>query len=184
MKNIKVISSLLLAILIMTLVSCSNNGSNTNNTSSNPTTKEEYANYLEERYNYYFGDSSIYNNYDIYEEDFTFNGTTEEFITAYDDSYINLKSDLESFKADLKNFVKSGTPEVDKLNAEVITDIDKAIVSVDDYNAGVAEKTKDYATLAKDEVIKGFRNIGKASHDAMDNLENLVDNAKDRLGID
>ena len=193
MKNIKLISALLVAMLLLTFVSCGNNtaknnsnsnSQNTNeNTSTTPTTKEEYQNYLTERYNYYFGDSNLYDNYDIYAEDFTFNGTNEEFLTVYNNSYVELKANLENFKADLNNFVKKGTPEVDKLNAEVITDIDKAILSVDDYTSGFAEKTKDYATLGKDEVVKGLRTIGKSSHDAMDDLKNLIDDAKEKLGI-
>ncbi|CUO69984.1 hypothetical protein [Clostridium disporicum] len=193
MKNIKLISALLVAMLLLTFVSCGNNkaenNSNSNsqntteNTSTTPTTKEEYQNYLTERYNYYFGDSNLYDNYDIYAEDFTFNGTNEEFLTVYNNSYVELKANLENFKADLNNFVKKGTPEVDKLNAEVITDIDKAILSVDDYTSGFAEKTKDYATLGKDEVVKGLRTIGKSSHDAMDDLKNLIDDAKEKLGI-
>ena len=193
MKNIKLISALLVAMLLLTFVSCGNNtaknNSNSNsqntteNTSTTPTTKEEYQNYLTERYNYYFGDSNLYDNYDIYAEDFTFNGTNEEFLTVYNNSYVELKANLENFKADLNNFVKKGTPEGDKLNAEVITDIDKAILSVDDYTSGFAEKTKDYATLGKDEVVKGLRTIGKSSHDAMDDLKNLIDDAKEKLGI-
>ena len=193
MKNIKLISALLVAMLLLTFVSCGNNTAKNNynsnsqntteNTSTTPTTKEEYQNYLTERYNYYFGDSNLYDNYDIYAEDFTFNGTNEEFLTVYNNSYVELKANLENFKADLNNFVKKGTPEVDKLNAEVITDIDKAILSVDDYTSGFAEKTKDYATLGKDEVVKGLRTIGKSSHDAMDDLKNLIDDAKEKLGI-
>lgn len=195
MKNIKLILALLLSLLLTTFISCSNTDSNSNdsannsqnttenNTATTPTTKEDYEKYLTERYDYYFDNPNINDDYDIYEDDFTFNGTNEEFLVAYNNSYNDLKTNLESFKNDLNNYVKKGTPEVDKLNAEVITDIDKAITSVDDYTAGFAEKTKDYATLAKDEMIKGLRDIGKASHDAMTDLKNLVDNAKDNLGI-
>lgn len=195
MKNIKLVSALLLALLLTTFIGCSNNDSSTNdsqnnsqttnenNTSTTATTKEDYEKYLTERYDYYFDNSKLDNDYDIYSDDFTFNGTNEEFLVAYNNSYNDLKTNLEAFKNDLNNYVKKGTPEVDKLNADVITNIDKAITSVDDYTGGFAEKTKDYATLAKDEMVKGLKDIGKASHDAMDNLENLIDNAKEKLGI-
>lgn len=183
--------SVLLSMVMLVLVGCSNNNSTSNsnsttdktNSNTEVTTTQDYYNYLTERYNYYLGNSKLFNDYDIYEEDFVYNGTNEDFIVEYDKSYEELKVNLESFKKDLENYVKKGTPEVDKLNAEVIADIDKAIVEVDKYTATLGEKTKDYATLAKDEMIKGFRDIGKASHDALDDLKDLVDNAKERLGI-
>ncbi|WP_302669755.1 hypothetical protein [uncultured Clostridium sp.] len=178
-------------MLLTTFISCSNNDSTTNdstnttenNTSTTATTKEDYEKYLTERYDYYFDNSKLDNDYDIYSDDFTFNGTNEEFLVAYNNSYNDLKTNLEAFKNDLNNYVKKGTSEVDKLNADVITNIDKAIASVDDYTGSFAEKTKDYATLAKDEMVKGLKDIGKASHDAMEDLDNLVDNAKAKLGI-
>ncbi len=149
MRNIKLISALLLAMLLATFISCSsNNKSKTNpqTTTENSsqitaTTKENYEKYLSERYNHYFGDSNRNKGYDIYSENFTFNGTNEEFLVAYNNSYTNLKTNLQSFKADLQNYVKKGTLEVDNLNAEVITDIDKAILSVDNYTSSFAEKT-------------------------------------------
>ncbi|MBM6859896.1 hypothetical protein H9X78_05220 [Clostridium saudiense] len=195
MKNTKLISALLLAMALTTFISCSNNNSHTdgstsnsqnateNNTSTTSTTKEDYEKYLTERYDYYFANTKLHNDYDIYSDDFIFNGTNEEFLASYNNSYNDLKANLEAFKNDLNNYVKKGTPEVDKLNAEVITNIDKAITSVDDYTGSFAEKTKDYATLTKDEMVKGLRDIGKASHDAMNDLENLVDDAKAKLGI-
>ena len=148
MKNIKLVSALLLAMLLTTFISCSNNGSNKNNSSNNSqnttenntsttaTTKEDYEKYLTERYTHYFGDPSKAPEYDIYAEDFTFNGTTEEFLTIYNNSYNDLKTNLEAFKADLQNYVKKGTPEVDKLNADVIAEVDKTITAVDKHNAG------------------------------------------------
>ena len=195
MKNIKLVSALLLAMLLTTFISCSNNGSNKsnssnnsqntteNNTSTTATTKEDYEKYLTERYTHYFGDPSKAPEYDIYAEDFTFNGTTEEFLTIYNNSYNDLKTNLEAFKADLQNYVKKGTPEVDKLNADVIAEVDKTITAVDKHNAGFVETTKDYATLAKDEVVKGLRTVGNASHNAMNDLKEMVNNAKSKLGI-
>ena len=195
MKNIKLVSALLLAMLLTTFISCSNNGSNKNNSSNNSqnttenntsttaTTKEDYEKYLTERYTHYFGDPSKAPEYDIYAEDFTFNGTTEEFLTIYNNSYNDLKTNLEAFKADLQNYVKKGTPEVDKLNADVIAEVDKTITAVDKHNAGFVETTKDYATLAKDEVVKGLRTVGNASHNAMNDLKEMVTNAKSKLGI-
>ncbi len=242
MKNIKLVSALLLAMLLTTFISCSNNGSNKNNSSNNSqnttenntsttaTTKEDYEKYLTERYTHYFGDPSKAPEYDIYAEDFTFNGTTEEFLTIYNNSYNDLKMNLEAFKADLQNYVKKGTPEVDKLNAtfngtteefltiynnsyndlkmnleafkadlqnyvkkgtpevdklnaDVIAEVDKTITAVDKHNAGFVETTKDYATLAKDEVVKGLRTVGNASHNAMNDLKEMVNNAKSKLGI-
>lgn len=195
MKNIKLVSALLLAMLLTTFISCSNNGSNKNNSSNNSqnttenntsttaTTKEDYEKYLTERYTHYFGDPSKAPEYDIYAEDFTFNGTTEEFLTIYNNSYNDLKTNLEAFKADLQNYVKKGTPEVDKLNADVIAEVDKTITAVDKHNAGFVETTKDYATLAKDEVVKGLRTVGNASHNAMNDLKEMVNNAKSKLGI-
>ncbi|MBC5628269.1 hypothetical protein H8S20_05110 [Clostridium sp. NSJ-6] len=195
MKNIKLVSALLLAMLLTTFISCSNNGSNKNNSSNNSqnttenntsttaTTKEDYEKYLTERYTHYFGDPSKAPEYDIYAEDFTFNGTTEEFLTIYNNSYNDLKTNLEAFKADLQNYVKKGTPEVDKLNADVIAEVDKTITAVDKHNAGFVETTKDYATLAKDEVVKGLRTIGNASHNAMNDLKEMVNNAKSKLSI-
>lgn len=195
MKNIKLVSALLLAMLLTTFISCSNNGSNKNNSSNNSqnttenntsttaTTKEDYEKYLTERYTHYFGDPSKVPEYDIYAEDFTFNGTTEEFLTIYNNSYNDLKTNLEAFKADLQNYVKKGTPEVDKLNADVIAEVDKTITAVDKHNAGFVETTKDYATLAKDEVVKGLRTVGNTSHNAMNDLKEMVNNAKSKLGI-
>lgn len=195
MKNIKLVSALLLAMLLTTFISCSNNGSNKNNSSNNSqnttenntsttaTTKEDYEKYLTERYTHYFGDPSKAPEYDIYAEDFTFNGTTEEFLTIYNNSYNDLKTNLEAFKADLQNYVKKGTPEVDKLNADVIAEVDKTITAVDKHNAGFVETTKDYATLAKDEVVKGLRTVGNASHNAMNDLKGMVNNTKSKLGI-
>lgn len=195
MKNIKLVSALLLAMLLTTFISCSNNGSNKNNSSNNSqnttenntsttaTTKEDYEKYLTERYTHYFGDPNKAPEYDIYAEDFTFNGTTEEFLTIYNNSYNDLKTNLEAFKADLQNYVKKGTPEVDKLNADVIAEVDKTITAVDKHNAGFVETTKDYATLAKDEVVKGLRTVGNASHNAMNDLKEMVNNAKSKLGI-
>ena len=44
-------------------------------------------------------------------------------------------------------------------------------------------KTKDYATLSKDEVIKGLRSLTLGAHDARVDLKNLIDDAKNKLGI-
>ena len=121
--------------------------------------------------------------YDIYVDDFTYDNSYDEFITAYNGSYDELKADLEAFKKDLQDNVVKGNAEVDKFNQEVITATDKAIISVDDYNGSFSEKAKDYATLSKDEVVKGLKSIGLDVHNAKLDLDNLIDTAKSRLGV-
>ena len=166
-KRFKLLSLLLLSLLLFGLIGCRNN--NTNNSTTNDSTKknsptnQEYYDYLTERYNHYFNNNTL---------DTTYNG-----------SYDQLKTNLEAFKKDLENNVVKGNAEVDKYNQEVITSIDKAIIAVDDYTGTFAEKTKDYATLSKDEVIKGLRSLTLGAHDARVDLKNLVDDAKNKLGI-
>lgn len=196
-KNFKILSLLLISLLVFGLVSCggnknNNSGNTTNNSNisdnnSNSTkkapTNEEYYNYLTERYNHYFGNSDLYSSYDIFVDNFTYNGTYEEFITTYNNDYNQLKTNLKAFKSDLENNVVKGNAEVDKYNQEVITATDKAIIAVDDYTGSFAEKTKDYATLSKDEVIKGLRSLTLGAHDARVDLKAMIDNAKNKLGI-
>lgn len=191
-KNIKLLSILILAMLMLIFVGCSNNTSDKNNsgtttennsTNTTATTKQDYEKYLSERYDYYFDNTKLYDDYDIYSDDFNFNGTNEEFITVYNNSYADLKTNLEAFKKDLQSYVKKGTPEVDKLNEQVITSIDKSINSTDKFTADFATKTKDYATLTKDEMVKGLKDIGRIPHDARMELDKLVDDAKEKLGM-
>ena len=79
--------------------------------------------------------------------------------------------------------IKKGTSEVDKLNQEVITSIDKVVLSIDDFNQSYSTKVKDYGTLAKDEMVKGMQAVGRVPHDARMELDRLVKDAKNTLGI-
>lgn len=181
-KRFKLLSLLLLSLLLFGLVGCGDNKSN-DSTAKNPPTNQEYFDYLTERYNHYFSNSALDTTYDIYVDDFTYDNTYYEFITSYAGSYTQLKTNLEAFKSDLENNVIKGNDEVDKYNQDVITTTDKAIIAVDDYNGSFVEKTKDYATLSKDEVVKGLRNLTLEAHDARIELKNLVNDAKNKLGI-
>lgn len=163
--------------------STANNSTNNNSNGTAAPTNEEYYTYLTDRYNYYFNNYALDTTYDIYVDDFTFDNTYDEFITVYNGNYEDLKRDLVSFKNDLETNVAKGNAEVDKVNAEVITSIDKAIIAVDDYNSTFSEKAKDYAQLSKDEIIKGLRALARAPHDARVELHNLVTDAKNSLGI-
>lgn len=186
-KSFKSLALLLLSLLILTLVGCggknTSDNSNNNSTNNKPPTNQEYYDYLTERYNHYFKNNMIDTTYDIYVDDFTYDNSYAEFITAYNGSYDELKSNLEAFKMDLEKNVVKGNAEVDKFNQEVITAADKAIITIDDYNGSFSEKAKDYATLSKDEVIKGLRSIGLGVHDAKVDLNNLINDAKNKLGI-
>lgn len=197
-KNKRVILVILLTFFILTLVACGkdntsgteNNGTTSKDNASNttaPMTKEEYGKYLSERYDYYFDNDTLdeqYEIYDIYDDTFDYTGTYNEFITGFTNFYGVQRDNLKAFKKDLETNVRKGTPEVDKLNEEVITAIDKAIIADDKYHEGFGTTTKDYGTLAKDEVIKGLRSIGRAPHEARVELDKLIDNAKDTLGVD
>lgn len=188
-RKFKALLLALLSIVMVIMVGCGNNSNNNSSNNSTDSTKttsptnQEYYNYLTDRYNYYFTNNPLFNDEDIYVDDFTYNGTYEEFITTYNNSYDDLKINLEAFKNDLQNNVVKGNAEVDKYNQEVISDVDKAIIAVDDYTGSFADKAKDYATLSKDEVVKGLRNIGLGVHDAKTNLDNLIHDAKNQLGI-
>ena len=163
--------------------SAADNSTNNNSNNTAAPTNEEYYTYLTDRYNYYFDNYALDTTYDIYVDDFTFDDTYDEFITVYNGNYEDLKRDLVSFKNDLETNVAKGNAEVDKVNAEVITSIDKAIIAVDDYNSTFSEKAKDYAKLSKDEIIKGLRALARAPHDARMELHKLVTDAKNTLGI-
>lgn len=187
-KKFKALSLLLLSLLLFGLISCSNNNSPNNTTDNstntkNPPTNQEYYDYLTERFNHYFGNNDLDTTYDVFVDNFTYDGTYDEFITTYNNDYVQLKTNLEAFKNDLENNVVKGNDEVDKYNQEVITATDKAIIAVDDYTDSFTEKAKDYATLSKDEVVKGLRTLTLGAHNARLDLKNLIDNAKDKLGI-
>lgn len=168
-----------------------NNGTNngTHNGTDNGTnktgamTKEEYATYLTERYNHYFGDETRYQQYNIYGENFNYGGNFNEFMTGYTTFYNKETENLKALRSDLEKNVRKGTPEVDKLNDQVMTALDKAITTSEEYGGSFTERTKDYGTLAKDEVVKGLRDIGRAPYDARVELHKLVTNAKTTLGI-
>ena len=162
-EKFKTISILLLGLLLFGLVGC---GSDKTADKKNPPTNQEYYDYLTERYNYYFNNSDLDTNYDVFLDNFTYDG-------SYD----------EAFKSDLENNVIKGNDEVDKYNQEMITATDKAIIAVDDYIGSFGEKAKDYATLSKDEVVKGLRSLTLDAHNARLDLKNLYDDAKDKLGI-
>ena len=129
-KNLKSLSLFLVSLIMLTLVGCSNNktSNNSSNSATNtPPTNQEYYDYLTERYDHYFKDNLLNTTYDIYVDDFTYDNSYDEFITAYNGSYDELKADLEAFKKDLQDNVVKGNAEVDKFNQEVITATDKAI---------------------------------------------------------
>ena len=152
-----------------------------------PMTKAEYGKYVSERYDYYFDNDTIdaqYDVYNIYDDEFNYTGTYDQFITGFNDFYSKDSANLEAFKKDVEANYRKGDPEVDKYHNELITSIDKAILASDDYGTSFAEKTKDYGTLAKDEVVKGLRDLGRVPHEARMELNKLVDEAKDRMGID
>lgn len=155
-------------------------------TKDTPTTKEEYGKYISERYDYYFKNGTLgeeYNRYNIYNDEFTYNGTYDEFVTGFNDFYAKDRANLEAFKKDIEANYRKGDPEVDKYHNEVITSIDKAIAVSDEYSTSFTEKTKDYGTLAKDEVVKGLRDLGRVPHEARMEFNKLVNDAKDRMGI-
>ena len=179
-EKFKTISILFLCLLLFVLVWC---GSDKTDYNKNPPTYQEYYDYLTERYNYYFNNSDLDTNYDVFLDNFTYDGSYDEFITVYNDDYGQLKRNLEAFKSDLENNVIKGNDEVDKYNQEMITATDKAIIAVDDYIGSFGEKDKDYATLSKDEVVKGLRSLTLDAHNARLDLKNLYDDAKDKLGI-
>lgn len=179
-EKFKTISILLLGLLLFGLVGC---GSDKTADKKNPPTNQEYYDYLTERYNYYFNNSDLDTNYDVFLDNFTYDGSYDEFITVYNDDYGQLKRNLEAFKSYLENNVIKGNDEVDKYNQEMITATDKAIIAVDDYIGSFGEKAKDYATLSKDEVVKGLRSLTLDAHNARLDLKNLYDDAKDKLGI-
>ena len=179
-EKFKTISILLLGLLLFGLVGC---GSDKTADKKNPPTNQEYYDYLTERYNYYFNNSDLDTNYDVFLDNFTYDGSYDEYITVYNDDYGQLKRNLEAFKSDLENNVIKGNDEVDKYNQEMITATDKAIIAVDDYIGSFGEKAKDYATLSKDEVVKGLRSLTLDAHNARLDLKNLYDDAKDKLGI-
>ena len=179
-EKFKTISILLLGLLLFGLVGC---GSDKTADKKNPPTNQEYYDYLTERYNYYFNNSDLDTNYDVFLDNFTYDGSYDEFITVYNDDYGQLKRNLEAFKSDLENNVIKGNDEVDKYNQEMITATDKAIIAVDDYIGSFGEKAKDYATLSKDELVKGLISLTLDAHNARLDLKNLYDDAKDKLGI-
>lgn len=184
MKRLKSLSTILLSILMLSLVGCGNSRTTPDNSNTTKAmTTAEYNTYLTERYNYYFNDLDLYNDYDVYQTGFDYNGTYDEFITSYNNSYADLKTNLKAFKNDLETNVAKGTPEVDKLNQDVITSIDQSIIATDDYTSGFATKAKEYATYSKDEVIKGLQSIGRVPNDARLELHRLVNDAKNSLGL-
>lgn len=201
-KNLRTLIVLALTMLMLTLVGCgkdttednsmnggttndntTNNGTNNGTNNTTPMTKEEYEKYLTERYDYYFGDTTRYENYDIYGENFNYGDNFNEFMTGYTTFYNKETENLKAFKKDLETNVRKGTPEVDKLNDQVMTALDKAIVASEEYGGSFSEKTRDYGTLAKDEVVKGLRDIGRAPYEARVELHKLVRDAKTTLGI-
>lgn len=155
-------------------------------TKDTPTTKEEYGKYISERYDYYFKNDTLgeeYNRYNIYNDEFTYNGTYDEFVTGFNDFYAKDRANLEAFKKDIEANYRKGDPEVDKYHNELMTSIDKAIAASDEYGTSFTEKTKDYGTLAKDEVVKGLRDLGRVPHEARMEFNKLVNDAKNRMGI-
>lgn len=185
-KKLKSILLIALSVLMLGLVGCGDDkAASDSDTSSKdtPTTKEEYVKYLNDRYNYYLSDSKLTTDYNIYVDDFNYNGTNEEFITAYGDAYSTLRTQLLALKSDLESKVKKGTTEVDKLNQKVITSIDKVVISIDDFDQSYSTKVKDYGTLAKDDIVKGMQALGRVPHDARMELDKLVKDAKNTLGI-
>lgn len=185
-KNFKSVLIALLSVLMIGLIGCGNDKTTTENSNSQtntPTTKEEYAKYLDERYNYYLGDSKLTTDYNVYADDFKYTGSNEEFVTAYGDAYGTLKTQLLSLKSDLETNVQKGTDEVDELNQNVITSIDKTVASIDDFDENYKTNVKDYGTLTNDDMIKGFQSIGRAPYDARTELDKLVKDAKNTLNI-
>lgn len=150
---------------------------------SDSMSKQQYVTYLNDRYNYYFADSPLYNSADIYVDSFNYDGTNEDFIISYSNDYIDLKDKLVAFKNDLQNNVPKGDPDIEKENQSIITAIDKDIIAVDRFNENYASETKDFGSLAKDEFIKSMKALGRAPHDAKVELDKLVQDAKNTLGI-
>ncbi|GAA0692516.1 MULTISPECIES: hypothetical protein [Clostridium] len=177
---------IVLSIFMIGLVGCGNDkasSDNNNSSSDTATTKEEYVKYLNDRYTHHLGNSALSNDYNIYSDNYSFKGTNEEFITGYGTAYGNLKTQLTSLKKVLETNVKKGTTEVDKLNKDVMDSIDKTIASIDKFNETYSTKVKDYGSSTKEEMITGFKDIGKAPHDARMELDKLVKDAKNTLGV-
>lgn len=192
-KKLKMLTVAALAALSLTLVGCGDDDvpetppmeDGTSDTAG--MTKAEYEKYISERYDYYFDNDTMgaqYDMYDIYDDDFDYVGTYDEFITGFNDFYTTDRANLESFRKDIEANYRKGDPDVDKYHNEVITSIDEAMMASDEYAKTFGEKTKDYATYAKDEVVQGLRDLGKVPHEARMQLDKLVEDAKDSLGID
>lgn len=197
MKNyLKILTLIVLTVGTLAMVGCGSDEKDVKETpkaeqekiadSTGTMTKEEYAAFLQEKYNYYLNNpenEAQYDVYNIYDEQFSYMGTYDEFITGYNQFAGEERAKLEAFKKELETNVPKGNPEVDAINADVITALDEALLASDDYGKDFETKAKDYGTYTKDQVIKGLRDLGRVPYEARKGVENLVEDVKNRLQI-
>lgn len=148
-------------------------------------TKEEYAEFLEDRYEYYLDNDELdakYDVYNFYDEEFSYMGSYDEFLSGLNQFAGEERTNLEGLKKELETKVKRGNPEVDAVNDEIIAAINEAILSSDTSSKDFETKAKDYGTYTKDEVIKGLRDLGRVPYEARKAVEDLVEKAKEKLG--
>lgn len=189
-KHLKTLTLGILTILAVGVVSCSNNTDDMTNetpqTQTDTMSATDYEKYAVDRYNYYFHNDQLgmqYDMYNIYSDNFDYTGTYDEFVTGYNDFYTKDKANLEAYKKDLESNYKAGDPEVDKVYNDIMGSVNNSLTAMNDYSESFVEKTKDYATLAKDEVKQGLRDLGEVPHNARVELDKMIQSAKDRLNM-
>lgn len=151
-----------------------------------PMTKKEYDTYLIERYNYYFNNPTVneqYSSYNIYAPEFAYNGTYQEFLTGFDEFTTTQRENLEAFKKDLETNVRFGNPDVDRINSEIITSVDRAIASSQQYTEQLKVDTNDIGDVGLDEFFVGLREFFRFPYLERESINRLIEDAKDRLGV-
>ncbi|MDD6772046.1 MAG: hypothetical protein SPJ62_16250 [Inconstantimicrobium porci] len=145
--------------------------------------KEDYANYLEDRANVYLTDLKIDTDYDFNKLDEAKVEVSEDMVTGTKTSYEDLRQGLENLKTDLETNVKSDDAEVKKMNADVIASIDKNLAEINKAHESLDKDSDSLLKKSKDDFISTMKDIEKAPRAAKDELIKMINDAKNTLGI-
>ena len=114
--------------------------------------KEDYANYLEDRANVYLTDLKIDTDYDFNKLDEAKVEVSEDMVTGTKTSYEDLRQGLENLKTDLETNVKSDDAEVKKIIDNSYQTAKKIILENIDALKELTRRVLEKETLDADEI--------------------------------
>lgn len=185
MKEKKIVTLVMVLILMIFIISCSNIKKSENSKGKGDNngiltmdlSKKDYLTYLNNKYDEYLNDLDVDTKYDVNKADIK----ADDYIDNLREAYRELGNKLLTFKNDLESGVRSSDEEVKGLNDDIINSIDEIITNVEKVNIELEDKEDELTSKSKEEMKKELIKIEADTKKNRENLAKLVNDAESKL---